>query len=210
MSSFSQFPSLLDWDDDDDDWMLDVFRDTEKSKEKDKENKTSNNSNSNSHDKKNENKNKNELSVGEWRRKCLPASCMKLDIKDNDTNFEISADVPGVELKNLSVDVKKNVLSISAERSGCDEVKQPNGNGNFTRVERYSGRVCRSFTLPDNVEADKISAELLNGVLHVRVPKLVMEDAKKKTEFKIDIKSASSSPAIESPKADDASPSESQ
>lgn len=111
------------------------------------------------------------------------ARIMKLDIKENEKEYEIIADVPGVKKDNLSVDVKNNVLTISAERSGGEEVKK----GGFMRVERYFGHMSRSFALPENVMADKIDAELVNGVLHVRLPKLAIEDGKK-TEWKIDVK----------------------
>jgi len=117
--------------------------------------------------------------LSEWRG----LSRMQLDVKDNESEYEIIADVPGVDKDNLHVDVKNNVLTISAERSRNDEVK----SDNWTRVERYSGHMSRSFSVPENVQSDKISAELLNGVLHVVLPKIPLEN-KKKNEWKIDIK----------------------
>jgi HSP20 family protein len=118
--------------------------------------------------------------------KALP-SRLNLDIKNNDANFEIIADVPGVDKNNVHVDVKDNLMTISAER----KVAKDDKGENFTRIERQSGFVSRSFTLPDNVKTDNISADLINGELHVIVPKLELE-TKKSNQFKVPVKSTPS------------------
>jgi len=90
-----------------------------------------------------------------------------VDIFDQDGNIVITAELPGVDKENVTVDIKERLLTLSGERSGESEVKEDN----YYRRERVYGRFERSFTLPGNVDSEKITAEFKDGVLKIEVPK---------------------------------------
>jgi HSP20 family protein len=79
----------------------------------------------------------------------------------------ITAEIPGVDKKDISVDVKDRVLTLRGERSSDNEVKEDR----FYRRERTFGKFERSFTLPAAVDPDNIKAEYRDGVLKIEVPK---------------------------------------
>jgi HSP20 family protein len=97
-----------------------------------------------------------------------------VDLYEKDDNFVIKAELPGVNKKDITIDLKDRVLTLSGERSYDNEVKEEN----YYRRERSYGKFHRAFTLPADVEADKIKAEFKDGVLKVEVPK--PEDRKPK------------------------------
>jgi HSP20 family protein len=90
-----------------------------------------------------------------------------VDIMDNDDHIVITAEIPGVDKKDISVDVKDRVLTLRGERSSDNEVKEDR----FYRRERTFGKFERSFTLPAAVDPDNIKAEYKDGVLKIEVPK---------------------------------------
>jgi HSP20 family protein len=100
-----------------------------------------------------------ELSLGSW----YPA----VDMFENDDKIVIKAELPGIDKKDISVDVKDHVLTLSGERKYENEVKEEN----YYRRERASGKFKRSFHLPADVDPDKIKAEFKDGVLKVEMPK---------------------------------------
>ena len=90
-----------------------------------------------------------------------------VDIKEKDTEYLLEAEIPGMKKEDITIDVKEGVLSIHGERKyEHEETKE-----NFSRVERCYGTFNRSFTLPDEVEADKIDATYKDGILKVTLPK---------------------------------------
>lgn len=90
-----------------------------------------------------------------------------VDIKEEEGRFLITADVPGVDPKDIDVTMENGMLTIRGERKFESDVKE---NG-FRRVERMHGTFYRRFSLPDYADADNISASCKNGVLTVTVPK---------------------------------------
>jgi len=90
-----------------------------------------------------------------------------VDIKEEDKQFVITADVPGVDPKDIDVTMENGMLTIKGERK-LEEDRESNG---FRRVERHYGTFYRRFALPDYADADKIKAKSHNGVLEVTVPK---------------------------------------
>jgi HSP20 family protein len=90
-----------------------------------------------------------------------------VDIMDNDDHILITAEIPGVDKKDISVDVKDRMLTLRGERSSDNEVKEDR----FYRRERTFGKFERSFTLPAAVDPDNIKAEYKDGVLKIEVPK---------------------------------------
>ncbi len=91
-----------------------------------------------------------------------------VDIKEEDNRFVISADVPGVDPKDIEVTMENGILTIKGERKL--ETKEEGDNG-YRRVERLHGTFYRRFSLPDTADAEKISANGKNGVLEVTIPK---------------------------------------
>ncbi|MDX1512912.1 MAG: Hsp20/alpha crystallin family protein [Gammaproteobacteria bacterium] len=90
-----------------------------------------------------------------------------VDIKEEENQFVITADVPGVDPKDIEVTMENGVLTIKGERGSESDTRE---NG-YRRVERLHGTFYRRFALPDYADADNISANCKNGVLILTVPK---------------------------------------
>lgn len=108
-----------------------------------------------------------ELSVADW----APA----VDIEEAADKYVIRADLPGVDKDNIDVKLDNGVLSIRGEKH--TETEQGKGTKHH-RMERFSGRFARSFTLPDTVRADAVEASYKDGVLHLVIPKTEPEPQK--------------------------------
>ena len=91
-----------------------------------------------------------------------------VDIVDNENEIVIKAELPGIDKKDISVDVEGRVLTLKGERS--DEREEQKGN--YSRRERSFGKFERTFTLPAEVDPALIKAEYKDGVLRIDVPKL--------------------------------------
>ncbi|MCB0489177.1 MAG: Hsp20/alpha crystallin family protein [Cyclobacteriaceae bacterium] len=104
----------------------------------------------------------------------------KVDISENDKAFELQVEVPGMNKEDFKIEVNDNYLTISGERKLSSEKREKN----FHSIETSYGTFTRSFTLPENVNADKINAKYNNGILELTVPK----DEKKvlKSTIKVD------------------------
>ncbi len=92
---------------------------------------------------------------------------MKTEIEETDKAYKVSFEVPGLTDKDLRVEVKDHVLRVSGERKSKTEKKE----GQFFRTERHYGSLERSFTLPSDVDTERIEARAENGVLNVTLPK---------------------------------------
>ena len=90
-----------------------------------------------------------------------------IDVKETEKDFVIIADLAGVVKKDIQVKVVNRVLTISGVRK--EEVNK--NNDYYHYKERYAGSLNRSFSLPDNVNQDKISASFKNGILIVKLEK---------------------------------------
>jgi len=102
-----------------------------------------------------------------------------VDISETDGNVQIKAELPGLEAKDIDVDVSGDMLTLRGEKKMEEEKEEER----YYYRERYSGSFQRSFRLPSGVESDKVDAEFKNGVLTINIPK--SEEAKQK---KIEIK----------------------
>lgn len=91
----------------------------------------------------------------------------RVDIHESEKAFEIHVAVPGVNKEDFKIDLNDNYLTISGERKLTREKK----DGNYHSIETQYGTFSRSFTLPENVDASKISAKYNNGILELNVPK---------------------------------------
>ncbi len=90
-----------------------------------------------------------------------------VDIYEDAENVRITAELPGIDPKNVDVQVNGDVLTLRGERKLEKEDKKEN----YVRVERAYGTFMRSFTLPEYVDANKIKAEYKKGVLTLTLPK---------------------------------------
>lgn len=104
-----------------------------------------------------------------------------VDIRENEQAFVISAEVPGVDKKDIEVTVDNGVLTLSGERSEESEEK----DARHHRRERYYGSFSRSFSLPDDVDADRIDAKSRDGVIEITIPK---PERPAERKAKIDVK----------------------
>lgn len=93
---------------------------------------------------------------------------MKIDIEENDQNYLVKAEVPGVKKEDISVDIAGNAVSIRAD---VKEERLDRKSGNMLRSERYYGEQMRSFTLPQDVDESKAEAKYENGILSLTLPK---------------------------------------
>lgn len=90
-----------------------------------------------------------------------------VDILEKEQELLLRADLPGVDPKDVEINVQNNTLTLRGERKFESDVKEDN----FHRVERVYGSFVRSFALPQSVDTDKVEADYRNGVLEVRLPK---------------------------------------
>ncbi|MFQ6055623.1 MAG: Hsp20/alpha crystallin family protein [Methanosarcinales archaeon] len=102
-----------------------------------------------------------------------------LDMIETDKDIIVTADMPGVDKKDIDIRVTENNIEISAETKREAEEKK---EGYIFR-ERMAGKYYRSLTLPSSVDPEKVKASYKNGVLEVTLPKT---EVKKKTVIKIE------------------------
>lgn len=98
-----------------------------------------------------------------------------VNTREDDKNYYVEVDLPGVKKEDIHVDVNKDSLTISGERKYNEEVKEES----YYKLESFFGKFQRSFTLPENVDAEAIQAKCDNGVLEVAIPKITPKEAKK-------------------------------
>lgn len=99
----------------------------------------------------------------------LPA----VDIGETPKEYTVEAELPGVKKEDVKIQVENGILTLSGERKSEQEDK----DARFHRVERSYGAYSRSFSLPDDVVQDKITAESKDGVLIIRLPKTDIKKA---------------------------------
>src|SRR5271166_2211411 len=102
-----------------------------------------------------------------------------VDISEDDKEYTIKVELPGVSKEDVKVTVEGGVLSITGERKAEKEEKDKK----YHRIERSYGSFVRSFTLPEGTSTDKVGAEFKDGILKLHLPKDEM--AKSKT---VDVK----------------------
>ena len=103
-----------------------------------------------------------------------------VDIYEDQQGIQLKLEVPGIDEKDLNINVENNVLTVSGERKFEKEQKEEN----FHRIERRYGSFVRSFTLPNTVDTEKITADYNSGVLNIHLVK--REEAKPK-QIKVNI-----------------------
>lgn len=107
---------------------------------------------------------------------------VSMDVSESDNEVTITAELPGLEEKDINVELNNGVLTISGEK----KIDHEEEGKNFHRIERSSGFFSRSLTIPTNVNEDSIQAKFKNGVLTISLPK--SQEEKEKTK-KIEVQS---------------------
>ncbi len=113
--------------------------------------------------------------TAEWPRMAVP----RMDIVEKDGLIEMTAELPGLEEKDVEIEVNENILTIKGEKKTEREEKS---DENRYLAERTYGAFTRAIELPEGVNADDVKATMAKGVLTVTVPKpaqLAKPEAKK-------------------------------
>lgn len=105
----------------------------------------------------------------------------RVNVEEKDDAFELTAEVPGMKKDEINIDIRDHTLTFRGEKKLEEEKKDKN----YTVCERCYGEFTRTFTLPDNVDIDKIDAKYDQGILMLIIPK--KEEAKPK-EIKVTVK----------------------
>lgn len=101
--------------------------------------------------------------VGTLRDGWMPA----VDVRETDDSFLFTAELPGLSKEEVSITFEDNVLTLAGER----KFESEESKNEFRRIERSYGRFTRSFTLPREVDGEKVEAKYGSGILTVTVPK---------------------------------------
>jgi len=96
------------------------------------------------------------------------------DIIETKDNYILKLEVPGMKKEDVNIELKANVLTIKGERKEQKEIKEES----YHRIESFSGAFSRSFSLPDNIDSQNVSASMKDGVLELKIAKA--EDKKSK------------------------------
>jgi HSP20 family protein len=99
----------------------------------------------------------------------------KLDFYEEGKNYTVQADIPGMEEKDLNIELEDGRLTLSGKKEDNFESKDKN----YHRIERSYGSFTRSIDLPNNIDAEKISADYKKGVLTITIPKSHESEPKK-------------------------------
>jgi HSP20 family protein len=111
------------------------------------------------------------------RSTSLPA----VNIREDDKNYILDLAIPGIDKKDLKIDINEDVLTISHESQSEAE----KNNDGYKRKEFSYSAFSRSFYIPENTDKEKIEANYKDGVLSVSLPK--MEEEKVKLSRKVEI-----------------------
>jgi HSP20 family protein len=118
-----------------------------------------------------------------WRRELAWGAVPSVDVVEKDNAYEITAELPGMDEKNVEVKLVDGDLTIKGEKQEEKEEKKKD----YYLHERQFGSFERCFTVPEGVDSDKIAASFKKGVLTVTLPK---KPGAQKPEKKIEIKAA--------------------
>jgi HSP20 family protein len=102
----------------------------------------------------------------------------KTDVAETDQSIEITAELPGLERKDVDISLEDNMLVIRGEKKFEKEEKDESGK-NYHVAERSYGAFYRLIALPKGVDASRIQATMSNGVLKIAIPKPAQSETKK-------------------------------
>ena len=106
---------------------------------------------------------------------------MKTDIRETETGFDLTIDLPGYSKEDVKAELKDGYLTISATKTSNKEEKDEKGR--YIRRERYSGSCSRCFFVGEDVTEQDIKARFENGTLQLNVPKIEKKPEEPKTKL---------------------------
>ncbi len=104
-----------------------------------------------------------------------------VNIREDEKNYVLDLAIPGIEKKDLKIDMNEDVLTISSETKNENEQSKDG----YRRKEFSYSSFCRSFYIPENVNREKIEASYKDGILNINLPKQEEEKNKISKEIKI-------------------------
>jgi HSP20 family protein len=109
------------------------------------------------------------------------ASTPLANISETNKEYKVDVSVPGMKKDDFKIDVENGVLSITSEK----EEEKNEDDKNYKRQEFSYSSFCRTFSLPENVDENNISAKYDNGILQVVIPKKEVTETKPKKQIKV-------------------------
>lgn len=117
-----------------------------------------------------------------FERKAPIAKFMKTDIKEKGNEYIIEMDLPGYDKENISLELEKGYLTVSAK-----SIKEENDETeNYVHRERFFGECSRSFYVGDGIKEEDIKASFKNGTLKLVLPKEIQKKIEEKKSIPID------------------------
>ena len=98
-----------------------------------------------------------------------PAATPRVDVRETENAYLMDMDLPGLTEKDVEISLKDRVLTIASVEEAETEDKKTNGDGEYLIRERRSSLFERRFTLPEDIDAEKVDATFKNGVLSVSI-----------------------------------------
>lgn len=111
----------------------------------------------------------------EWKNNAVPA----IDVYEDSTNLYTDMELPGLSKDDVKITIHNGVLTIKGERRDARE-----NNRRYLHTERTNGTFSRSFTLPVEVDVNKVDANFTNGILHITMPKSNPRDIERTIEIR--------------------------
>ncbi|HOI29759.1 MAG TPA: Hsp20/alpha crystallin family protein [Melioribacteraceae bacterium] len=100
----------------------------------------------------------------------------RIDVSEDEKTYNVIAEIPGIKKENLKITLQDNILTIEGEKKKEEDSKEKN----YYRSERIFGSFKRCFTLPSEVDSEKVDAKFEDGVLSVSLKKLEPQPKKEK------------------------------
>jgi HSP20 family protein len=104
-----------------------------------------------------------------------------VNVKEDDKSYTLDLAVPGIDRKELKIDINEDLLTIASESKNESEESRDG----YKRKEFSYSSFCRSFQIPENVSKEKIEANYKDGILSVTLPKMEVEKNKVSRQIKI-------------------------
>jgi HSP20 family protein len=105
-----------------------------------------------------------------------PLADMKIDVTESDASYQVKAELPGVDKKDIDVKIDGNLVSINAKVERNKETKE---GERVIRRERYSGAISRSFSLACDIDEASSAAQYQDGVLSLTLAKKAQSEKKR-------------------------------
>lgn len=98
----------------------------------------------------------------------------RVDVAESAKSFDVHVTLPGLKKEEIGIEIENDMLTISGERKMNNE----NNETKYHMVESFYGKFSRSFTLPENTDKTGITAELIDGILKIAIPKMEVKENK--------------------------------